>query len=508
MKLEIKTVKKIIEDYKGFIIPSYQRGYRWRGENINNLIEDIKSSPEGYFLQVLILKENRDKDLFDIVDGQQRLTTILKMLGKDNLIKAERNEIDNYFFNKIAKADDEFAKKLLDTSFLVYEVDEDLSGEELFRRLNIGKIPLSSAELIKAKIITDCKKTEERRVISQRWDALEKVLLNDDFFFYFCPDSGCSRYNATRMDYLLELLIAEDENDIKFEESFEKNSIFVFNKLSGLEKSADKMLSELESLLHDYQSIYLDIERYNAFGFYLYNKKADIKTVINGRDKKVSELYEHSSFQNIKDLDYEKKKEAIEKLDYGNDKDAIKKTLLMYNCKKYTENKIRFDFIRYKNTKYDIEHIHARNEEALSISEIKNLIKETLDYIDGKKLPTDDDYEKIKAEWNEIDFEKKDYQGAMSFLNKLNEYAEKSDLEKSDLNKIGNLTLLPERINKSISNHIFNIKCQMVKEQSSKFFVPEFTMRIYESEESSWTKKLSEEYKTDIIKAVQGDEYV
>ncbi len=55
-------------------VPSYQRGYSWRDEQIGQLFEDIRKEDAGYYAGNILL--TGDEDSFSVIDGQQRLTTI------------------------------------------------------------------------------------------------------------------------------------------------------------------------------------------------------------------------------------------------------------------------------------------------------------------------------------------------------------------------------------------------------------------------------------------------
>ncbi|MCG3402123.1 DUF262 domain-containing protein [Staphylococcus massiliensis] len=61
-------------NYK-YNIPIYQRNYSWREENIETMVKDINEQPKGYYLGNVIITEEGNYS-FDVVDGQQRLTTI------------------------------------------------------------------------------------------------------------------------------------------------------------------------------------------------------------------------------------------------------------------------------------------------------------------------------------------------------------------------------------------------------------------------------------------------
>ena len=65
-------------------IPIYQRNYAWEREEICNLIEDIKDSMKKeksvYYIGTLVTYQ-RDENIFEVIDGQQRLTTIYIILN-------------------------------------------------------------------------------------------------------------------------------------------------------------------------------------------------------------------------------------------------------------------------------------------------------------------------------------------------------------------------------------------------------------------------------------------
>lgn len=90
IKIELKSISELFG--KHFYIPSYQRGYRWEEQQIIDLLKDIlefqkKGSSrkidvgEFYCLQPLIITQRNNKDIWEVVDGQQRLTTIFILLS-------------------------------------------------------------------------------------------------------------------------------------------------------------------------------------------------------------------------------------------------------------------------------------------------------------------------------------------------------------------------------------------------------------------------------------------
>lgn len=85
--LELKTISEL--QASRFFIPSYQRGYRWREKEVTDLLNDISEfTPKEidntddktwYCLQPIVIKEN-SQGQYEVIDGQQRLTTIYLIL--------------------------------------------------------------------------------------------------------------------------------------------------------------------------------------------------------------------------------------------------------------------------------------------------------------------------------------------------------------------------------------------------------------------------------------------
>ena len=90
------TPQRIVDDNILLSIPVYQRLFVWGEEQINKLLEDLynaslMTSPRNYYIGAITIWQRNDKsckeDIWEIVDGQQRLTTltILFSVLADNL---------------------------------------------------------------------------------------------------------------------------------------------------------------------------------------------------------------------------------------------------------------------------------------------------------------------------------------------------------------------------------------------------------------------------------------
>ncbi|MEH7495679.1 DUF262 domain-containing protein, partial [Neobacillus niacini] len=228
--ITLKTVNELLES-ASFFIPSYQRGYRWEKQQVLNLLDDIydfmmnagSGSSEFYCLQPVVVRKIEDLEnelpIYEVIDGQQRLTTIALILTYLNEepyqltyetrpdsnefllnIRQEIDEVNNdknidyHFFKQAFLTIDEWFqrprenRRTLKQKFSIalgesvkviwYEVEPKIEVREVFSRLNIGKIPLTNAELIKALILS--KTSEEQKFeLANEWDQIERSLRKD-----------------------------------------------------------------------------------------------------------------------------------------------------------------------------------------------------------------------------------------------------------------------------------------------------------------------------------------
>ena len=76
-----KPLDEIFNGNKYFCIPYYQRGYSWEDKQLKDFYDDFETEYVGsnYYGTILLQskEKNKSKEIFDIVDGQQRLTTLI-----------------------------------------------------------------------------------------------------------------------------------------------------------------------------------------------------------------------------------------------------------------------------------------------------------------------------------------------------------------------------------------------------------------------------------------------
>lgn len=181
-------------------IPDYQRPYVWTQNNVDQLLNDInnaclnrKSEEREYLIGSVILhKQEKDEEVFDIVDGQQRLTTIclillalenkssypaLKFNHSDSFIhiKENYNHIHQWIERNLSvQSKEEYAEFLLKNCRIVKIVVLELSEAfQLFETQNGRGKELEAYNLLKAYHLRAMQESaeDEKRECDIRWEG-------------------------------------------------------------------------------------------------------------------------------------------------------------------------------------------------------------------------------------------------------------------------------------------------------------------------------------------------
>lgn len=422
--LRPKAVAEFLDGNHRFLIPSFQRGYRWGDKQVMDLLDDMLSfvrakAAVSYFLQPVVVR-NLEDGVWEVLDGQQRLTTMLLVLK--NLIpylspkKAERvmnrlyvityaarknldldrldpqNDIDSYHLhnaNNLIKdwmahvsenygaAFDRFVGALFDSdsdqkvqfiwyvvpSFdktVIVESDERVEAIKVFNRLNKGKIGLTSSELIKALFILACKKTEER------WEpeSLKISMIwdamecrfSDDGFWCFISDKSADP--LTRMDLLFDFVSGAKPGTDGSYRWFQQR----FDDDDGggaFLELWNRVKSIFDMLVHWYE----DTNIYNYVGYLVANGKSplDIHAAIENAKKDADDWDEEQTYCVLRGLISGVLKHVadIETVTYE-DSNIVRKILLLFNVDLYRTSGLRFDFAAYREENWDIEHVDSQ----------------------------------------------------------------------------------------------------------------------------------------------------
>lgn len=553
-----------------FYIPSYQRGYRWTEQQMNELLNDlwtfkqrvsrgeVANGKEFYCLQPIVVK-NRKKDTelirdgeWEVIDGQQRLTSILillscvpeilKILKKEPFgirfetrhdsesflqnieLSKENDNIDYYHICKAynvvkewleSKDGSEVVSFISDiltkptdeenrgnnVRFIWYEIkDETINTKEVFQRLNIGKIPLTNSELIKALFLSNNNKEDNtifqlrQNEIAQEWDRMEYAFQDDRFWFFLNEQS--EEKKGTRIDFIFDLLVNKTDEQKK-NDQYRNFSFLKFQYLYLKNKDSNDYWSSLNIFdLHDawkkvrqnfqiLQDWYHNEELYHYVGF-LVCCGAKINSILNIYKKSKG----HFDFKSRLRLEIKNKLPNIKLREMNYSSSGVKETLLLFNIEsilnQYNELKIeykndltsmtinRFPFGLYKAEKWDIEHVHSQTDNELNSKEeqkkwlqyalLESVIKEEL----GAEI------ENIIKNIDNIKFD-----NFLSLKNKIIKLVGE-DSENEEKDNIANLTLLDAKTNRAYKNALFPTKRNIIiSKDKAGTFIPICTKNLF-----------------------------
>lgn len=171
-------------------IPDYQRGYAWGEDQWRDLMDDLSTLTDDndHFTGLLVLHENKDpnlrlrargivKDVYDIVDGQQRLTTILILL---NEMQHEMRKLGNVELVEIAESIREtYLFEPGTGDLLVYKLILDQNNHAFFIRniLNTERQDISGPQtkshqnLLEARNFFQTKLHQKQEVLGENYSA-------------------------------------------------------------------------------------------------------------------------------------------------------------------------------------------------------------------------------------------------------------------------------------------------------------------------------------------------
>ena len=327
--MAITSIDKLMG--RTFFVPSYQRGYRWGRQEVEALLNDLwefylqtngkkNLQTDGekntfYCLQPIVLyKDEQARE--NLLDGQQRLTTIYLLLSYLDSLRREEGYDKPLFTLEYATREDSadfLAKKLFasekpevasnvdyhymraaygyikdwftqapkhpgaaaeliplllgedgkgpNVRVIEYYVEDDSDPIDVFLRLNQGKIPLTDAELTKALFLQSDKYdaqllpyvSPKLDLIASEWYAYEQQLSVPKFWHFISPYDTQSTPPSIRL--LLEL--AARDRDLQSATSYKDTTVLWDSK---------KYTHPCYTLFSDYLQGYSGEERLKKIG--------------------------------------------------------------------------------------------------------------------------------------------------------------------------------------------------------------------------------------------------
>ena len=546
-QISLKSINELRLDATGkamrFFIPAYQRGYRWSSLQVTQLLNDVgefvqRPNPqpdEFYCLQPLVIKALPGGD-FEVVDGQQRLTTLFlilrhfnerqtekyrqvlyvltyktrpsldsfledptEQLANDNVdffhISQAMQAIDDWFDEPNRDVEEIKSALLNKTKIIWFELAEQDNPVEAFTRLNIGKIPLTNDELIRALFLRrmgpdDKEATNVQLRISYEWDQIEKALQSDDFWYFL---SNQDKKGQNRIGFVFELIAGAEAMPAGPENAY--TIFYAFQqRLKTVGATPENEWKKIKQTYLMLEEWFEDRTLYHLVGFLvsegvsldaLRSRSLDctksnferrlrrdiFRRVIGGR------LPDSTDEQAVRDL----VAEGLEPLSYTHDPRKIRSLLLLFNLATLLQDRrsnLRFQFDSFKGEQWDIEHIRSvsddkperHNDRRSWLGHCFNYL-ETLEtnhalcveiavflaltQVEATNEVFDPLYEKVLAHFNESKTGKVEH-------------------------GITNLTLLDAKTNRSYKNAVFAVKRQRVLNlDQAGIFVPLCTRNAF-----------------------------
>lgn len=220
-ELKILDEVTIFDTNAHYVIPRYQRAYAWEDKEIVQLIDDINDidSSENYYIGSLVVSKIQGKaETYEVVDGQQRLTTLfllLQYLVSEGALEGEIGQtltfdcrskskytlsnIQQILTNKKLSADqeesidqsilngikairqkftsdkglnkDEFVSRLQHVILYRIEVPEHTDLNRYFEIMNTRGEQLEQHDILKARLMRFLNNRKEQELFSRIWNA-------------------------------------------------------------------------------------------------------------------------------------------------------------------------------------------------------------------------------------------------------------------------------------------------------------------------------------------------
>lgn len=215
---KIKSVNNLLK--MNLDIPDYQRPYKWDTQNIKDLLQDIQNAfadkdryKTNFKYRVGTIILHKDKEIYHIVDGQQRVISLLLLkrclepeftcpiFEKTFTHKiTQKNIHDNYMFiREYFSLNGEEKRKFVDAlkdilEVVVICVDKETEAFQLFDSQNARGRALDPHDLLKAYHLREMKKYpyEMKRAV-EKWEAWNSKKIKDLFDIYLFPIWNWSR---------------------------------------------------------------------------------------------------------------------------------------------------------------------------------------------------------------------------------------------------------------------------------------------------------------------------
>jgi hypothetical protein len=563
----LKTVYELRVDESDesirYHIPAYQRGYRWTPTQVTQLLDDIREftkrenprPEEFYCLQPLVLRAN-DDGAYEVVDGQQRLTTLLLILRHFNERLAVRyqqklyqleyetrpnlygfldnpssaqaaSNIDFFHIDEAAKTiSDWFEKReseveaikdafLNKAKVIWFQLSSGENAVAAFTRLNVGKIPLTNGELIRALFLKRVSRGPVEPLqlrIAHEWDSIEKTLQGGEFWCFLSNDT---ERTGGRIDFLFDLVARQDGMEPGADEYATFNHFS--EKLAREDADLEAEWLSVKRTFMVLEEWFVDRRLYHLVGFLIWAgvDVNELRAVAVGATKREfkerlrAQIFERTfGVKADVPVTAEWIEDQLDGMNYSPGSRRIRCILLLFNLATLLQNaqsNMRFQFDSFKTAMWDIEHVRsvAPDRPGARKGQVEWL-ERCLGY-----LATTDEARDLQAAIQEfIKLPPKEATDAAfdPVYESVLRHFHESDADDAD-NGIFNLVLLDYATNRSYKNAVFAVKRHRVLSlDRDGVFVPLCTrnvfLKCYNAQVDHvmfWTRKDHDGYRKALI---------
>lgn len=522
INVDIDKDSNVCQESVTFIIPYLQRAYKWKEKQAKQMLEDfsefLKQEKTYYCMQPLAVVKIGDNK-YELLDGQQRLTTLLilwRILFEDDkekntsypykfeyerdssgsdtysfitkfddIKKGKYRNIDEYYMSKVYGVINQYFdppeekkknvfKKLLKGEgkhilFLWYEVNEE-EKHTTFAHLNSGKIELTCSELIKAVLLSDGNKESldnnglpDKSLVAAQYAEMEEAFNDDRLWYMLQTDEPL--YNGSRMDLLFNMVLNISRKTYEADPKAAFYEVYTEKKVD-----LSKFWKDCRAYFVRIMDLYKNPYTYHYMGYLTYTEG-------NNKIDDWVKAYKESGLKGCIEQLKSKVRESIsglgdfEKITYSDTSKAtlrkifilhnIQTILIHYEAIKKANLGLRFSYEQFPfellySQRWDIEHIASQTDNTLTKQ------KDFKDWIASVKA----DYPEIFAQRpelnNEIDLFEKDskIEKFKQIYNEIVGSAEKNSPQNKD--GLGNLVLLDSHTNRSYHNSLYKRKRKII----------------------------------------------
>jgi hypothetical protein len=360
---------------------------------------------------------------------------------------------------------------------LWYEAPKEVDSRDLFTRLNVGRIPLTDAELVKALLLshgqTGAGQTDRALEMAAHWDGIERDLRVPEVWAFV---TGEAEEEATHIGLLLDTLAGGQLGR-------ERPLFHTFETLrSRIEEDPQGFWRDVVDLHSLVLGWYEDRDLFHKIG-YLIAVGRTFKELVDLSKGKGQSAFEAALDDQI-GIHLRLTPDQLADLTYNTNRKTSDVLLLMNveTIRGMTNSAERYSFQAHATGAWSLEHIHAQNAEALNtvdqwtawlkfhrsalvdFPDLDEDRRSNLLYLIDQMLSTEVTQQSFSAAEKELSVV----------------FSPGDEPDDADTHSIGNLALLDVDDNAALSNSVFEVKRrEIIRRDMDGSYIPACTRNVF-----------------------------